>query len=158
LIYQVVDNYDICYVRMKNFIYYNISITENDTTTSWLKRILIELLKADNSVEDNYPLYIEKNGVPVQKKDITESLTIDFTAFLLGFWLYSCTHPKGNKINLETYDFALKTASTLKINNNSATTPKAEQTLSQLSRLIKLYETGGKNSNDHWLNSIFKNQ
>ncbi len=158
LIALTIDNFDECYLRMQNFIKNNLEVAENDNSAVWLKCLFIELLRADHSVEDDYPLYIQKNGKPVKKSDITELLAIDFTAFLLGVWLYSCTHPKGNKINPEAYDFVLKTVSTLKINNNTATTPEAEQTLSQLSRLIKLFKTGGKNSNDHWLNSIFKNQ
>ncbi len=64
---------------------------------------LIEMIKVDDSIDDNQAFYVLAGGQTLTKSQIIQSESICLEAFLLGVWYYSVIQE--NKNGLDTYNY-----------------------------------------------------
>lgn len=69
-----------------------------------LVRALLELIEADQSIDNEQMLYVRKNGSAMIKASLCDEVSICLPAFLLGVWHFVLVNRKENTVGRATYD------------------------------------------------------
>jgi len=69
-----------------------------------LVKALLELIQADQSIDNEQMLYACENGSAMTKASLCGEISICLPAFLLGVWHFVLVNRKDNKVGRTTYD------------------------------------------------------
>jgi len=100
---QTKKYYSTALFNMKKFINDFIDI-ENTYKLDHLVKSLLELIEEDKSIADSDLFYINLNGLPVNKTDISFLSEVHFQSFLFGIWHYIIVNRPNNMIGRSTYE------------------------------------------------------
>lgn len=98
---QIKEDYYTLLVRMKELLDYFIT-TDKEPKINELVYGILNLIKDDQSINQDTVFYALANGKGITKKDLLSTLNINFYSLVLGVWHFILTNRKDNKIGAST--------------------------------------------------------
>lgn len=100
---QIKEDYYTLLVRMKELLDYFLT-TDKEPKINELVYGILNLIKDDQSINQDTVFYALANGKGITKKDLLSTLNINFYSLVLGVWHFILTNRKDNKIGAPTID------------------------------------------------------
>ncbi len=101
----VKENYQEVLHRMSKFVHAFLEVGGSMKKDERLVRALVDLINRDNSISNETPFYINKDGSVSTKREISKIDKVYLEPFLLGVWHFSVLRSEGNTIGKETFEF-----------------------------------------------------
>lgn len=76
----------------------------NTGNIKWIVKVILQIVRDDNTIDDSTEFFILKNSQPVSKKAMLLLDQFDFYPFLIGVLHYIITKPTENKKGQATYE------------------------------------------------------
>lgn len=100
---RIKNSYSECLANMTGFTNKYLQLRTKTKKDVYLVKALLELLDADDSIQDDKEFYAKKNGTTATKSELLSASSICLESFLLGLWHYCIVDVKKNSIGKETY-------------------------------------------------------
>lgn len=101
---RIKNDYSKCLKQMTTFTNKYLDLCTSTKKDEYLVKAILELLKADKTIDDETEFYAKFDGTLIKKRDLlAPDDEICFEAFLLGIWHYCIVSIKQNSIGKDTY-------------------------------------------------------
>jgi hypothetical protein len=101
---RVKTEYNKALAAMSDFVADFIVFGTSTKKDECLVKALLELIDADDTIDDTQVFYMNENGTTTTKADLRDLSEISLQPFLLGIWHFIVINRKDNTIGKETYN------------------------------------------------------
>ena len=89
---------------MDDFVQFFLEVGTSTAKEVWLVKALLDLIDADQSIDDGQAFYIGEAGQKITKAALREISDFCFQSFLLGIWHFIVVNREDNTEGKSTYD------------------------------------------------------
>lgn len=96
--------YGRCLAAMSFYVDDYMDVCGDTKKDEYLVKALVEVIDADDQIEDDHAFYICEDGSTLTKREILSTTHFCLQSFLLGVWHYIILNVKDNKVGEDTYN------------------------------------------------------
>lgn len=101
---RVKNEYGRCLAAMNSYVEDYIDVGGDTKKDEYLVKALVEVLDADEQIDDDQDFYVCEDGSTMTKTEILAATELCLQPFLLGLWHYIIVKVPDNRVGADTYN------------------------------------------------------